>query len=110
MPERRIVTIDGNEAAAYVAHKTNEVIAIYPITPSSVMGELSDVHTRGRMVSLLTTFLFLGQFLPPIIFNPVFSAFSFAGVFLASGLACAFLTVLFVINSKRKMTYRSLLL
>jgi pyruvate-ferredoxin/flavodoxin oxidoreductase len=36
------VTIDGNEAAAYVAHKTNEVIAIYPITPSSAMGELSD--------------------------------------------------------------------
>ena len=36
------VTIDGNEAAAYVAYKTNEVIAIYPITPSSAMGELSD--------------------------------------------------------------------
>ena len=34
-----IATIDGNEAAAYVAHKTNEVIAIYPITPSSPMGE-----------------------------------------------------------------------
>ena len=37
-----IVTIDGNEAAAYVAHKTNEVIAIYPITPSSPMGEWAD--------------------------------------------------------------------
>ncbi len=36
------VTLDGNEAAAYVAHKTNEVIAIYPITPSSNMGEWSD--------------------------------------------------------------------
>src|SRR6202451_2614077 len=36
------VTIDGNEAAAYVAQKTNEVIAIYPITPSSSMGEWSD--------------------------------------------------------------------
>jgi pyruvate-ferredoxin/flavodoxin oxidoreductase len=36
------VTIDGNEAAAYVAHKTNEVIAIYPITPSSSMGESAD--------------------------------------------------------------------
>src|SRR5512140_1187105 len=36
------VTLDGNEAAAYVAHKTNEVIAIYPITPSSPMGEWSD--------------------------------------------------------------------
>jgi pyruvate-ferredoxin/flavodoxin oxidoreductase len=36
------VTIDGNEAAAYVAHKLNEVIAIYPITPSSNMGEWAD--------------------------------------------------------------------
>ncbi|MGA7415130.1 MAG: pyruvate:ferredoxin (flavodoxin) oxidoreductase [Bryobacteraceae bacterium] len=36
------VTIDGNEAAAFVAHKTSEVIAIYPITPSSAMGEWSD--------------------------------------------------------------------
>ena len=45
--ERRLmsankVTIDGNTAAAYVAHATNEVCAIYPITPSSVMGELAD--------------------------------------------------------------------
>ena len=39
---RAQVTIDGNEAAAYVAHKTNEVIAIYPITPSSPMGEWAD--------------------------------------------------------------------
>jgi pyruvate-ferredoxin/flavodoxin oxidoreductase len=39
---RTMVTIDGNEAAAYVAHKLNEVIAIYPITPSSPMGEWSD--------------------------------------------------------------------
>ena len=40
---RRMVTIDGNEAAAYIAHKTNEVIAIYPITPSSPMGEQADM-------------------------------------------------------------------
>jgi len=39
---REKVTIDGNEAAAFTAHKTNEVIAIYPITPSSNMGEWSD--------------------------------------------------------------------
>jgi pyruvate-ferredoxin/flavodoxin oxidoreductase len=39
---RNMVTLDGNEAAAYVAHKTNEVIAIYPITPSSPMGEWAD--------------------------------------------------------------------
>src|SRR3954466_16396277 len=41
-PNTTTVTIDGNEAAAYVAYKTNEVIAIYPITPSSAMGESSD--------------------------------------------------------------------
>jgi len=40
--ERIKVTIDGNEAAAYAAFKTNEVIAIYPITPSSNMGEWCD--------------------------------------------------------------------
>lgn len=39
---RKMVTIDGNEAAAYVAHKVNEVCAIYPITPSSPMGEWAD--------------------------------------------------------------------
>jgi pyruvate-ferredoxin/flavodoxin oxidoreductase len=39
---RAKVIIDGNEAAACVAHKTNEVIAIYPITPSSPMGEWAD--------------------------------------------------------------------
>ena len=39
---REKATIDGNEAAAYVAHKINEVIAIYPITPSSNMGEHAD--------------------------------------------------------------------
>ncbi len=39
---RKQVTIDGNEAAAYVAFKTNEVMTIYPITPSSNMGELGD--------------------------------------------------------------------
>ena len=42
---RRMVTIDGNTAAAHVAHATNEVIAIYPITPSSPMGEMSDAKT-----------------------------------------------------------------
>ena len=39
---RSKVTIDGNEAAAYVAFRVNEVIAIYPITPSSPMGEWAD--------------------------------------------------------------------
>jgi pyruvate-ferredoxin/flavodoxin oxidoreductase len=39
------ITIDANEAVARVAHKINEVIAIYPITPSSPMAELSDVYS-----------------------------------------------------------------
>ncbi len=47
MAERTMVTIDGNEAAAYVAHKVNEVIAIYPITPSSPMGEHADAFTAA---------------------------------------------------------------
>jgi pyruvate-ferredoxin/flavodoxin oxidoreductase len=42
MSTGRRITIDGNEAAASVAHRTNEVIAIYPITPSSPMGEFAD--------------------------------------------------------------------
>ena len=42
MAVRRMVTLDGNEAAAHVAHAVNEVISIYPITPSSPMGEWSD--------------------------------------------------------------------
>ncbi|MEZ4735416.1 MAG: pyruvate:ferredoxin (flavodoxin) oxidoreductase [Caldilineaceae bacterium] len=40
---REVVTIDGNEAAAHVAYKTSEVVAIYPITPASPMGELADL-------------------------------------------------------------------
>ncbi len=42
MDTPRMVTIDGNEAAASIAHRLSEVIAIYPITPSSTMGELAD--------------------------------------------------------------------
>src|SRR5512141_2194427 len=47
--KRPIVTIDGNEATASVAHRLNEVIAIYPITPSSNMGEFADEWTsKGK--------------------------------------------------------------
>src|SRR5215212_8453202 len=49
MTERRMMTVDGNEAAASVAHRVSEVIAIYPITPSSAMGELADEWSnQGR--------------------------------------------------------------
>ena len=46
---KKMVTIDGNEAVAHVAYNTNEIIAIYPITPSSPMGEWSDAWSaEGR--------------------------------------------------------------
>ena len=49
MAEKNIVMIDGNNAAAYVAHALSEVIAIYPITPFSPMGEFSDEFSaQGR--------------------------------------------------------------
>jgi pyruvate-ferredoxin/flavodoxin oxidoreductase len=42
MIKRKFKTMDANEAVAYVAYRVNEVIAIYPITPSSSMGEWAD--------------------------------------------------------------------
>ncbi len=49
MSVSRTLTIDGNQAAATVAHKLNEVIAIYPITPASPMGEWADEwSSRGQ--------------------------------------------------------------
>ncbi|MEW8977203.1 MAG: pyruvate:ferredoxin (flavodoxin) oxidoreductase [Symbiobacterium sp.] len=51
----RKVTIDGNEAAAYVAYRTNEVIAIYPITPSSPMGEFADAWAAKGVKNLWGT-------------------------------------------------------
>jgi pyruvate-ferredoxin/flavodoxin oxidoreductase len=46
------ITVDGNEAAASVAHRTNEVIAIYPITPSSTMGELADAWAASGVQNI----------------------------------------------------------
>src|ERR1700739_4814049 len=47
--KRKFKTMDGNEAVAYVAYRLNEVIAIYPITPSSNMGEWADQwSSEGR--------------------------------------------------------------
>jgi len=49
MHAARWACIDGNEAATRVAHRRSEVIAIYPITPASPMGELADAWSaRGR--------------------------------------------------------------
>jgi pyruvate-ferredoxin/flavodoxin oxidoreductase len=50
--DRKKVTIDGNEAAAYVAYNLNEVCAIYPITPSSTMGEWCDAWSAAKQKNL----------------------------------------------------------
>jgi pyruvate-ferredoxin/flavodoxin oxidoreductase len=46
------ITVDGNEAVASVAHRVSEVIAIYPITPSSLMGELADEWSSAGRANL----------------------------------------------------------
>ncbi|MCX6091339.1 MAG: pyruvate:ferredoxin (flavodoxin) oxidoreductase, partial [Candidatus Bipolaricaulota bacterium] len=47
--ERQMMSIDGNTAAAHVAYAFSDVAAIYPITPSSTMGEVADVWAaHGR--------------------------------------------------------------
>jgi pyruvate/2-oxoacid:ferredoxin oxidoreductase alpha subunit len=52
---KKMVTIDGNEATALIAHKLSEVIAIYPITPSSQMGEHSDAWSAQKRPNLWGT-------------------------------------------------------
>jgi pyruvate-ferredoxin/flavodoxin oxidoreductase len=52
---RETITIDANEAVAKVAYRLNEVIAIYPITPSSGMGEFSDDYAAHKLPNLWGT-------------------------------------------------------
>lgn len=47
-----ITTIDGNEAAAYIAYRVNEVCAIYPITPSSAMAEWADEWSAKKATNI----------------------------------------------------------
>src|SRR5512136_2467558 len=49
------VTLDANEAAAYIAHQVSEVIAIYPITPSSPMGEWADQYSAEHRKNIWGT-------------------------------------------------------
>ncbi len=55
MAERRFVTVDGNEATANIAHLTNEVMAIYPITPSSGLGEMPDAWAAAGRKNIFGT-------------------------------------------------------
>ena len=49
MANKNMVMIDGNTAAGHVAHALSEVISIYPITPSSPMGEVADEYSaKGK--------------------------------------------------------------
>ena len=48
----RNVMVDGNEAATRVAHAVSEVIAIYPITPASPMGELADAWSQAGQANI----------------------------------------------------------
>ena len=49
---RSMIAVDGNEAAARIAHRLSEVIAIYPITPSTSMGELADAWSAAGRTNL----------------------------------------------------------
>src|SRR5512136_2992657 len=53
--KKQTANIDGNEATAYIAHRTSEVIAIYPITPSSTMGEYADEWSAKKRPNLWGT-------------------------------------------------------
>ncbi|HZS45576.1 MAG TPA: pyruvate:ferredoxin (flavodoxin) oxidoreductase [Blastocatellia bacterium] len=55
MRDKNFATLDGNEAVAYVAYRLNEVIAIYPITPSSAMGEWCDAWAAAGKRNLWDT-------------------------------------------------------
>ena len=52
MAKKKMKTMDGNTAAAHIGHACNEVIAIYPITPSSVMGEEADAKSAAGETNL----------------------------------------------------------
>jgi pyruvate-ferredoxin/flavodoxin oxidoreductase len=53
--KKPVIMIDGNEATASVAHRLSEVIAIYPITPSSNMGEFADEWSAKKQPNLWGT-------------------------------------------------------
>ena len=53
--DSKMITVDATEAVAMVAHKTNEVIAIYPITPSTPMGEFSDQWSAQKKPNIWGT-------------------------------------------------------
>ena len=55
MMKREMITVDANQAAAHVAYRTSEVVAIYPITPSSPMGEWADAWAAAGVKNIFGT-------------------------------------------------------
>ena len=65
----KLVAMDGNGAVSHVAHATNEVIAIYPITPSSTMGEICDAKSAKGETNIwgnVPSTYRPGRLLPPL--------------------------------------------
>ena len=54
---KKMMTIDGNYAASYVAYAFSEVAAIFPITPSSPMGEYADAWSSQGKVNMFFVYL-----------------------------------------------------
>ena len=63
--ERKMVPYDGNSAVAHVAHATNEIIAIYPITPSTPMARSLAVFVTlvGQLYLVIVMAMIIGKFL-----------------------------------------------
>jgi pyruvate-ferredoxin/flavodoxin oxidoreductase len=59
--KRRMITVDGNTACAHVVHATNEIITIYPITPSSPIAEVCDAKTAGKQVNIWGSIPYVSQ-------------------------------------------------
>jgi len=65
------------------------------------VGELVPASFHGRMTSYITTFIFIGQFLSPVILSPIASALGINGLFMVLGATCAFLFILLLAFLRR---------
>ncbi|HAR96176.1 MAG TPA: pyruvate:ferredoxin (flavodoxin) oxidoreductase, partial [Deltaproteobacteria bacterium] len=59
--KRRMITVDGNTACAHVVHATNEIITIYPITPSSPIAEVCDAKSAGKELNIWGSIPYVSQ-------------------------------------------------
>jgi pyruvate-ferredoxin/flavodoxin oxidoreductase len=59
--KRRMITVDGNTACAHVVHATNEIITIYPITPSSPIAEVCDAKSAGKEPNIWGSIPYVSQ-------------------------------------------------